>query len=95
MEAMFETLSDPVDVLTVFVDGRMQPLRFRWKGRVVRVKKVSGQWVRREGQNLLRYFAVEGPFADTYELCYDPRGPSWVLSRAWTGTQDNSRRGPS
>ena len=82
---MFESLSDPVDVLTSFVEGQMQPLRFRWKGRVVRVKKVSGQWVRREGQTQLRYFAVEGPQNDTYELCYDPRGPRWVLSRAWTG----------
>ena len=84
---MFESLSDPVDVLTVFVDGAMRPLRFRWKGRVVRVRKVSGQWVRREGSALLRYFSVEGSGADTYELCYDPRGPTWVLSRAWNGSK--------
>ena len=83
---MFESLSDPVDVLTVFVDGAMRPLRFRWKGRVVRVRRVSGQWVRREGSALLRYFSVEGSGSDAYELCYDPRGPSWVLSRAWRGS---------
>ena len=53
----------------------MQPLRFRWQGRVVRVRKVTGEWTRREGQTLLRYFAVEGAPAETYELCYDPRGP--------------------
>lgn len=82
---MFESHDDPVDVLTAFVDGTMQPLRFRWQGRVVRVRKVSGQWVRREGQTLLRYYAVEGTAADTYELCFDPRGPRWILSRAWTG----------
>jgi hypothetical protein len=82
---MFESLNDPVDVLIAFVDGKMQPLRFRWQGRVVRVRKVSGEWVRREGQTLLRYYAVEGRGADTYELCFDPRGPRWLLSRAWTG----------
>ena len=90
---MFESLSDPVDVLTAFVDGRMQPLRFRWKGRVVRVRRVSGQWVRREGSALLRYFSVEAGAAETYELCYDPRGPSWVLSRAWTGAGNGNGKG--
>ncbi len=81
----FESLSDPVDVLTVFVDGKVRPLRFRWQGRVVRVRRVSGEWTRREGQALLRYYAVEAAGAGAYELCFDPRGPRWVLSRAWTG----------
>jgi hypothetical protein len=79
----FESLSDPVDVLTAFLDGRMQPLRFRWRGRVIRVRKVTGEWSRREGSALIRYFSVESAGEDTFELCYDPRGPSWILSRAW------------
>ena len=79
----FESLSDPVDVLTAFVDGRVQPLRFRWQGRVIRVRRVTGEWKRREGSAVLRYFSVESHASDTYELCYDPRGPRWILSRAW------------
>jgi hypothetical protein len=82
---MFESLNDPVDVLTAFVDGSMRPIRFRWQGRVIRVRRITGQWARREGQALLRYFAVQGSRDDSYELCYDARGPAWVLSRAWTG----------
>ena len=81
---MFESLHDPVDVLGSFTDGRIEPLRFRWKGKVVRVRQVTGRWSRREGQTLLRYFSVEGDGAESYELFYDPRGPRWVLSRAWT-----------
>jgi len=80
---MFESLNDPVDVLTAFVDGAMHPIRFRWQGRVVRVRKVTGQWNRREGQAMLRYFAVQGPKDESYELCYDARGPRWTLNRAW------------
>ena len=82
---MFESLNDPVDVLTAFEDGKLTPLRFRWQGRVIRVLKVTGRWSRREGQSLLRYFAVEGEHSNSYELCYDPRGARWILSRAWTG----------
>ena len=81
---MFESLHDPIDVLTAFTEGGMEPLRFRWRGRVIRVAQVTGRWSRREGQSVLRYFAVEGGAADTYELCYDPRGPKWIRSRAWT-----------
>ncbi len=81
---MFESLDDPVDVLTAFEEGAMRPLRFRWQGRVVRVQKITGQWNRREGQAVLRYFAVQGAQDDSYELYYDSRGPRWVLSRAWT-----------
>jgi hypothetical protein len=81
---MFESLNDPVDVLTAFVDGGMKPIRFRWKGRVIRVRKVTGQWNRRDGQAVLRFFAVQGPTDESYELCYDARGPKWILSRAWT-----------
>jgi len=80
----FESLNDPVDVLSVFAGGKVRPLRFRWQGRVVRVRTVSGEWTRREGQTVLRYFAVEGASSGTYELCLDPRGPSWTLTRAWT-----------
>ena len=79
----FESLSDPVDVLTAFVDGQVQPLRIRWQGRIIRVRRVTGEWSRREGSTLLRYFSIESHASDTYELCYDPRGPRWILSRAW------------
>ncbi len=83
--ARFESLSDAVDVLTVFAEGKVRPLRFRWQGRVIRVRRVSGEWTRREGQALLRYYAVESVSRETYELCFDPRGPRWILSRAWSG----------
>ena len=81
---MFESLDDPVDVLAAFVDGSLRPLRFRWQGRVVLVRKVTGQWNRREGQSILRHFAVQGARDESFELCYDGRGPRWTLRRAWT-----------
>ena len=80
---MFESLNDPVDVLSACVDGKLEPLRFRWKGRVIRVRKVTGRWQRREGQSRLQFFSIEDQARGSYELCYDPRGPKWILSRAW------------
>jgi hypothetical protein len=81
---MFDSLNDPVDVLTAFVDGQVRPLRFRWRGKVVRVRKVTGTWQRREGSSMVQYFSIDGGGADSYELCYDPRAARWILSRAWS-----------
>ena len=88
---MFESLNDPIDVLTAFVNGRIEPLRFRWQGRVIRVSSVTGRWIRREGQTRLQYFAIEDTQRGSYELYYDPRGPSWTLSRAWLSSAEERR----
>ena len=53
-------------------------------GRVVRVRSVTGEWTRREGQTVLRHYSLDGTSGESYELCYDPRGPKWILTRAWT-----------
>jgi hypothetical protein len=81
---MFETLDEPVDVLTCFLGGRVRPLRFRWRGKVIRVRKVTGEWTRREGSHRLSYFSVEGAGTESYELRYDSRSQSWTLCRAWS-----------
>jgi hypothetical protein len=82
---MFESLNEPLDVLTAFVEGRVEPLRFRWGGRIVRVARVTGRWTRREGQTQLQCFSLESTTADSYEISYDPRGPRWNLNRVWAG----------
>ena len=38
---MFETLNDPVDVLTAFTEGKLEPLRFRWRGSVDQIRGSS------------------------------------------------------
>jgi hypothetical protein len=81
---MFESHNDPVDVLTAFLDGKVRPLRFRWKGRVIRVRAVTGEWSRREGHRALRYYAVQSSASESFELCYDPGAMNWVLCRAWS-----------
>ena len=81
---MFETLSEPVDVIASFVGDKMRPVRFRWRGRAIPVKEVTGHWVRREGATQLSHFSVQDPASDNYELRYDPRNLSWTLMQAWT-----------
>jgi len=48
---MIESIHDPIEVITMFGNGKMRPIRFRWKNKIVKVAKVTGDWVRHEGQN--------------------------------------------
>ena len=80
---MFETVNDPVDVIAAFVGYKVSPVRFRWKGQPIRGKSLIGQWTKREGLQQVRFFSVEGPSSDTYDLCFDPRG-TWTLCGAWS-----------
>jgi hypothetical protein len=79
---MFDTVNDAVDVVAAFEGTKIRPVRFRWRGRAIAVKEVTSRWVRREGMVQRMYFAVQGPAQDTYELCFEPREITWVLSKA-------------
>ncbi len=80
---MFESLHDSVDVLTAHVGGTIRPLRFRWRGKVHRVGKVTGEWNRIEGSASVRFYSVETVDGASFELRYDPRGGGWKLCKAW------------
>ncbi len=80
---MLEQLNQPIEVLGYFGEGRMRPLRFRWRGRVVRVRRVTGEWSRPEGAGRVHYYSVVADNADYFELAYDVDQSAWRLCRAW------------
>mgnify|MGYP003340168274 CR=1 FL=1 len=74
-----DIIADYVFMLPTGDPSLIAALRFRWQGRVIRVRGVTGEWNRREGTAVLRYFSVEAHAGGTFELCYDPRGARWIL----------------
>ena len=80
---MLESINETVDVLTLFAQGQASPLRFRWRSKVVKVAKVTGRWMRHEGEARLYYYSVLADSSDYYELCYDARHLKWTLSKVW------------
>ncbi len=77
----YEEIGDPIEVITLFRNGTMNPLRFRWKNHVYKVSQVNGRWVTDEGYNRRKHFAIctEGP--DVYELSYTIESQHWELTR--------------
>ena len=59
------------------------PLRFRWRAKVVKISKVTGQWMRHEGEARLYFYSVLGDTSDYFELCYDAKSLIWTLSKVW------------
>lgn len=80
---MLEAVNHPVEVLSLFTDGRLRPLRFRWRGRVFKIRRVSGEWSRREGVGKVHYFSVLAENQDYFELAYDVGQCQWRICRVW------------
>ena len=80
---MIESIHDPIEVITMFGNGQIRPIRFRWKNKIVKIAKVTGDWVRHEGQNRIHYFALLAANADYYEICYNTKEMTWQLTRVW------------
>ena len=81
---MVETIDEPVEVLTLFRDGKVEPLRFRWRRKVVRISRVTGDWVSsRTGRDRVHYYSVLGDGSDYFELSFHTRTFQWTLTRVW------------
>ena len=80
---MIQAVQEPIEVITVFSEGHVHPLRFKWRQRVIKVSKVTGEWVRSEGESRVQYYSVLGESSDYFELSYDPRKVQWTLMKVW------------
>lgn len=78
---VYEDVFEPVEVITLFQHGKIQPLRFRWNERAYKISKINGGWVSDEGINRYYHFSVMSDGPDCFELTFDSRNMSWELSR--------------
>ena len=76
---MVEKVQEPIEVLSRFVEGKIQPVRFRWRGRIFTVSRISSAWMRREGEQREHFFSVGVGERESYELCYRPQTSQWTL----------------
>lgn len=77
----YEDIGDKVELIALFRDGRIQPLKFRWKDRVYRIERVNGEWVSDQGQTRFYHYSVMTTGPDVYELTYNGDTRGWTLSR--------------
>ena len=76
---MYEHLDESIAVIALFEQGRLRPIRFRWKDRVYRIARITGQWIAYQGQRKLHHYAALCEGSSVFELCYDPANTAWRL----------------
>ncbi|MBD3166119.1 hypothetical protein GF324_05955 [bacterium] len=77
----YEEIGDKVEMIALFREGRLQPLKFRWRDRVYRIERVNGEWVTDEGRTRHDHFSVMTSGPDVYEVMYNRDSRVWTLSR--------------
>jgi len=66
--SVVEEVNDPIDVVTVFRDGGMSPVKCRWVGRTYPIERVGYKWVTREGAYPIHHFSVVSRDGMVYEI---------------------------
>ncbi len=79
----YEEIDEPIAVITFFEQGKLHPLRFRWKGQVYRIKKVNGFWSVQDGLSRKYHFSVSANAPDCFELTFDTADFNWQLARVY------------
>ena len=80
---MYQDLDDEIEVIALFSEHELKPCRFRWKGRVYKVERITGDWSSDVGEAKLRYFALVDSTSNFFQLCYDERTLSWRVAKVW------------
>ena len=75
-----QKLDEKIDVVSVFVGGKVNIIRFRWKNTVLSVDKITGRWTTREGPFPVYNFSVLVNKNDIYELSFNSRTLSWRIN---------------
>lgn len=80
---MYQDLEEDIEVVALFERNSVKPCRFRWRGKVYKVARVTGDWESRLGEGRLRHFAVIDSAANCFQLCYDERHCTWQVAKVW------------
>ena len=74
------SIGEAIEVIALFDRGMrpLRPLRFRWQGRVHRIRELTFTWSTMEGADHVVHFSVHDGSA-LYELSYNKATLRWTL----------------
>ena len=76
-----EEVNEPIDVMTIFRDGSMRPVKFKRGAKAYKISKVTYEWVTKEGNYPINHFAVMADGDDVYEIHLSTLTMSWTLAK--------------
>lgn len=79
---MFSEINEPIEVMTLFRDGKALPLKFFWHGREITIKTINLTWSHWEGRAKIYYFAVSDS-ANYFKLRFNSNSLNWTLLESY------------
>ncbi|MDI6799547.1 MAG: hypothetical protein QMD53_02600 [Actinomycetota bacterium] len=77
-------ISEPVDVAAIFKNGLVSPRKIGWRGRSLRVEKVTGRWMSSIGSTNILHLSLIIESGDYFELSFNPKTYIWRLEKLET-----------
>ena len=77
----FETINEPVEVITYFDGRKVRPMRFRWRNRPYHITRINGTWSELQGRDRVLHFHVSTKESGSFELIYQNSSLTWRLGR--------------
>jgi len=79
--ATIQELNDPIDVVTVFREGCMAPVKFRWAGHTYPIARVAYKWITRKGAYPVYHFSIVGDDDQVYEIILNTQNMRWSMAK--------------
>jgi len=76
-----EEVDEPIDVMTIFRDGAMRPVKFKRGDHAYKISRITYEWVTKEGNYPIYHFAVMADGEDVYEIYLSTLTMSWTLAK--------------
>ena len=75
-------MAERIDVISVFSNKTVRPVKFKYAGRTHRVTKVLYTWVTREGSFPVHHFSVETEDGNRFDISLNTYTMNWMLEEA-------------
>ncbi len=73
-------MAERIDVISVFSNKTVRPVKFKYAGRTHRVSKILYTWVTREGSFPVHHFSVLTENGDRFDMSLNTYTMDWALS---------------
>lgn len=73
-----EKIAEPIRVLAACSGGTIEPLRFVWAGRTLRIDRVNARWIDRQGDRYRLHYSVQVG-EETYYIHFSSEEVQWWL----------------
>jgi len=78
---IYQDIYEAIEVISLFKEGKIKPLRFKWNGRVYRISRLNGHWVNPKGYDKQYHFSLIADNSDYFEIMFDTATFEWQIAR--------------